>query len=216
MEVADEAGDLAEAVEDGVVVVAEGVEDVTGGLDEAGAVAGLLVAALDFFFLGGVEVGGFDFVDLVAEEVDFLLVGALGVAEVVELVDEFSPNAEVVAIGFVFFFGEGVGVEHVELALLDEEGLVIVGAVEIDQILAEGLEDVEGGGGAVDELFIGAAVADDAADDELVVLAGVEAGFLEDVVDLGWFDEIEDGFDGAGVLAGADEAAVCALAEDEL
>ena len=90
---------------------------------------------------------------------------------------------------------------------------MIVRAVEIDKALADFFQKREGDRGVVDELAV-RGNADGATDDDLGVLAGFEAAFFEDCVDFGRVCKIEDGLDGAGVLAGADEAFVGALSED--
>jgi hypothetical protein len=82
-----------------------------------------------------------------------------------------APGAVVFAVGGVGGLRSGVGVEHGELALGGEQRLVVVRAVEIDEMLAEALEQVERDGRVVDKLAVGG-LADDAADDELGVLAG--------------------------------------------
>ena len=119
------------------------------------------------------------------------------------------------AVGLGILLRAGVGVEHVELALLREQRLVVVRAVQVDEVLAERFEHGQGRWRAVDKLFIAPRCADDAADDELVVLAGVEPGLLEHGVDLGGLLQVEHRLDGAAVFAAADQPAVGALPEHE-
>ena len=71
------------------------------------------------------------------------------------------------------------GIEDGELAGGVQERLVLVGSVDVNQPLAEGVEGAQGGGGAVDELAIGPGAGEGALEDELVVLAGLEAVFFE-------------------------------------
>jgi hypothetical protein len=87
-----------------------------------------------------VEVGGVDFLDLIAEQFDFLFGGVFGVAEFVEFGGLGAPRAVALAVAGVGGLGAGVGVEHGELAFGGEQRLVVVRAVEVDEVFAEALE----------------------------------------------------------------------------
>ena len=82
---------------------------------------------------------------------------------------------------------------------------MVVGAVDIDEVLAKCCECGERGGGVVDELSVAAGGGYGAAKEKLGVFAGFEAVFGEEIlnrcVEGG---DVEDGFDGAVFGAGAD------------
>ncbi len=93
---------------------------------------------------------------------------------------------------------------------------MIVRAVEIDQEIAEVLEDGEGGGGGVDGLPVGADGAELPLQNQRPLLAGIHAVFLEALVDGRGIVELKECFDGAGIGAGADDGFIGALAQEEL
>ena len=94
---------------------------------------------------------------------------------------------------------------------------MIVGAVHVHEVLADGTEERERGGRAVDELAVGAGGGEGALEDELRAFAGIDAVFFEQGGEFGADGgEIEHGLDGATVRAAADELAVGAFAEDEV
>ncbi len=144
-----------------------------------------------------------------------MLVGTLALAQALEIAQRPAPLPERSAVGLGVPLGTRVGVEHVELALLGEQRLVVVGAVEVDQVLPERFQHRQRAWRTVDELFVATAGADDAADDELLVLARVEPRLLEHRVDLGRLLQIEYRLDRAAALAAAHQPAVGALAEHE-
>ena len=112
------------------------------------------------------------------------------------------------------WLGPGVGVEHGELAFGGEQRLVVVRAVQVHEVIAEALEQGQGDRGIVDELAVGG-LADHPAHDELGVLAGRQAAVFEDGVDFARVAEFEHGLHRAGVLAGADQRFVGAFAEHQ-
>ena len=94
---------------------------------------------------------------------------------------------------------------------------MLVRSVDVHQPLAQGGEDVQGGGRAVDELAVGAGAGEGALQDELVVLARLQAIVLQKRLQRGFEPgHVEDRLDGATVAATADERAVGALAQREV
>ena len=79
--------------------------------------------------------------------------------------------------------------------------MVIVGAVEVDESIAELFEDGEGGWGAVDELAISACGRKSAFDNERGIFAGLDSLGFEFGVDCLGIGESEDGFDRATFCA---------------
>lgn len=151
-----------------------------------------------------------------AKEVELALDGGLAGGEGGVLGDEAVESGELGGVGEAGWGGGGEGIEEVELLVVREEGLVVVWAVEIDEEIAKGFEDGEGGGGGVDELAIGAGGGEGALEDEGAILAGLGTGVLDAGVDGGGVIEMEGGLDRAGIRAGADEGFIGALADEEL
>ena len=82
---------------------------------------------------------------------------------------------------------------------------MVVGSVDVDEVLAECFESGEGGGGVVDELAVVAGGGYGAAKEKLVVFARFEAVFGEESFDSCVEEgDVEDGFNGAVFGAGAD------------
>ena len=92
---------------------------------------------------------------------------------------------------------------------------MLVRPVEIDEELAEGLQNGERGWRAVDELAVLAGGGDDALDDELIPLAGVQPALRERGIDFIQLLRLEYGLHGADFLPGADEVAVGPLSEHQ-
>jgi len=92
---------------------------------------------------------------------------------------------------------------------------VVVGSVEIDKEVAKGAEEGEGAGGAVDELATRAFGGEGSFEEQATVFAGFGPVFFEEGGEGRIRGMVEDGFDGAGVGTGADEALVGAFAEEE-
>ncbi len=90
-------------------------------------------------------------------------------------------------------------------------------AVHVHEPFADGGENVQRGGRAVDELAVRARAGEGAFQDELMIFAGFETILVKQAPQ-GRFEfcDIEDGFDGATVAVAADERAVGAFAEDEV
>ena len=189
--------DLGETGEQGVVSLREALEDGGGELDEAAAVCCDGVPGEDGLLLAGLDAGGVDLIHLMTEEVDLALEGGLAGGEL-GMADQQGVERGVLR-GVCGASGGGAGevVEEVELPIVREERLVIVRAVEVDEEIAEGAEDGEGGGGGVGELAIGAGGGEGALEDEGAVLAGLGAVFLEAGVHGGGVVELEDGLDRA-------------------
>ena len=212
-EFADESLDLGEAVEDAVLAIERGGGG-GGGFHQAAGVRGAAPAVFEFLLVLGFEVGGVDFLELIAEQFEFLFAGVFGVAEFFEFGGLGAPCAVVLAVGGMGGVGAGVGVEHGELALGGEQRLVVVRAMQVHQVFAEALEQGQRDRRIIDKLAVGG-LADHAADDELGVVAGFQPAVCQDGVDLARVAEFEHGLDRAGLLAGADQRFVGAFAEDE-
>jgi hypothetical protein len=204
-------------LEEGIVVIGEEAEGALGEFDEAGGVEGAGMFSGEGFLFIGLEAGIVDFADLEAEQVELAGVGLVIDDEMGAGGDEGGALVEEVGEGGAPGIEIGEGVEDGELSCGLEEGLVFVGAVEVDELFAEGGEGGEGGGGTVDELAIGAAGGEGAFEDEDGGFAGIDAEVGEEGID-GDVEraEVEDGFDGAEVGPGAEGAAIGALSEDEL
>ena len=81
-EVADEATDVADALEDGVVGLAELSDDLGGKFEESSAIGSERVAGEEVVFFAGAEGCGIDFGDLMAEEIEFAFERGLAGGEI--------------------------------------------------------------------------------------------------------------------------------------
>ena len=91
---------------------------------------------------------------------------------------------------------------------------MLVRAVQIHEPLAECGQRGERGGSAVHKLPVRSRRREGALDDKLVFLARLQSILVEKCFERrAQFRHVEDGLDGAGVRAGADERAVGALAK---
>ena len=184
-------------------------------LDEPSAVRGQRIPRLEGFLLVGLEFGGLDFGDLMAQQFEFavqrgLVGGEAGVF--LAQAGEAAPDGHVLLAGGL---GAAVGVEQIELAFGAEQGLVVVRAVQVHEQVAELLEDREGGRRTVDELPVAARRREGAFDDQVALHATFQAVFLEFGVERAAIVHVETRFHGAGVRAGADEALVGAFAQEQ-
>ncbi len=216
-----EVGQLAacrdEAVVNGVVAFEEGGGDAAAEADDLFGVGAFGVAGDEVLVVVVGEVGGGDLFDNEGEV--FALGGEAfgGALEGFEFGVDLLEGAPALAVGVELLGGAAEGVEEVALEVGGEEGLVVVGAVDVDEVFAEAFEELGGGGGGVDLAAAVALEGEGAADDELVVFAEGEAAFFEDGVEglgIGVFD-LEGAFDGGFGFAAADEAFVGAFAEEE-
>jgi hypothetical protein len=202
--------------EDGGVILAEDAEGGLAELEEAGSVLGALVLVFDFSLLVGTELGGGDFLDLKAEEIELLSVGLFVDDERGLLGGEGDAFAQLVTEGGHLGLEAAKGVEDGELPGGLEEGLVVMGPMNVDQGIAELGEDREGGGRAVDELAVDTGRGKGALEEELLVFARLEAVVFEAGVDGGGeAAHVEGGLDGAGGFPGADEGAFGPFAEEQ-
>lgn len=205
------------ALDEGIVVIGEQGEEVAGELEDAGRVVGPGVVGREGFFLPGLETSHLDFGYLVSEEVALPFDGGGISDEGIEVVAQAVALVDGVGEGTAKGGEAGEGVEDGKLSSGFEERLMVVGAVQVDEPLAEVGERGECGGRAVDELPVGSRRGERSANDEGPGLAGIEAGVGEDGVDGALASGgMEDGLDGAEVGPGSDGGAVCPLAEDEL
>ena len=92
---------------------------------------------------------------------------------------------------------------------------MIMRAVEIDKKFAQRFEHLDRDGRAIHELFVRAAGADASLDQQFTILTRFQTRFFEHGVDLTGVLQVKPSLDSAGVLPGADEAAVSTLTENE-
>ncbi len=111
---------------------------------------------LDLRFLVRLEAGGGDLVGLKAEQVELLGVGLLVHDQRGLLRFQGGAAADEFGEGLAVGVQAAEGIEDGELPGRVEQGLVIVRAVDVHQPFAEGGEDGQRGGRAVDELAVGA------------------------------------------------------------
>ena len=216
LQIVGETGHLPKGAEQAGITVAEAVDELTADLGQAGGIGGNAMTVFQVLLLVRLELSLGDLRHLEAQQVDLLLGGALGGLQRVEIGEGITPGFPSGGVLGDSGFHASVSVQHVELALLGVEGLVVVRAMEIDEVLAEALEHLKCDGAAIDELFVGTAAGDGAFDEQFAVLAGFGAGVGQDLIDETGILEMKTSLHRAGVLAGADQGAVGALAEDEL
>ena len=203
--------------EEGGLILTEKAEGGLAEFEELGGVAGTLIILLDLLLFIGLELGGGNFVHLEAEEIELLRVGFFVDDEGGFLSFECGAAADEGGEGVAARLEIAESVENRKLAAGVQEGLMIVRAVDINEPLPERSQDSECGGGAVDELAIGAGGGEGAFEDELIVFGWFETVFFEEGFEGGAkFCDVKDGFDGATVAATANECAVGAFAEDEI
>jgi phosphoribosyl 1,2-cyclic phosphate phosphodiesterase len=205
------------AGEQGVVVLAKQSEGGPAQFEQSGGVAGAAMLQFEWVLLVGLEFGVGDFPDLVAKQVELLSVGSfIHDQRGLFLFQRGAPAGEA-GEGGAWFFQLAEGVENGELAGGMEEGLMLVRAVDIDQVFAQGGEDAQGGGGTVDELAVGPGAGKDALDHELPFLARFQAIGLQPGGD--WWaraGRVEDRLDRALVGAAPQQGAIGAAAEHEI
>lgn len=217
MDFVEQTADSAELGEEGIVVFTEQIKCALGKLEQARAVAGAVEFLFERGLFIGVEFGGGDFGGLVAEEFELLRVGAVVDDERGLFGFEFGAAADELGEEFALGDEAAEGIENGELPRGMQERLVIVRAVHIDEPLADGAEQRECGGRAVDELAVGSGGGEGALEDELRVFAGFDAVLFEQGGEFGADGgKVEHGLDGATIRAAADELAVGAFAEDEV
>jgi hypothetical protein len=216
LEFVEAAAEAAEAVEQGVVFIGELGEGGLAELEEARGVPGSIVFLDEGILLAGLEARGFDFADLMAEEIELAGVGLVVNHEFGDAGVAVAPQPNEAGEGFAGIGEVAESVKDGELAGGVEEGLVFVGSVEVDEAFTEFGERGERGGGTVDELAVGAGCGEGAFEGEAMVFARFQAvGFEERGERSAEAGDVEDSLDCAVVAAGADEGAVCSLAEGE-
>lgn len=153
----------------GLVGLIEGVEDElaeTLGVLESGKAKG------EGFGFAGLEVGGGDFFNFVAKEIEALFTiagtGAEG-GETGAEGGEVEPGGGDIGFGLLGG-GADPGVEEFGLAFGGEEGLVVVLAVEVHKECAELAEGADGGGASIDADCAAAFGGEFAVDCDLVVV----------------------------------------------
>ena len=211
------AADDAGLGEEGGFVLAQQAERGLAELEQFGGVAGAAVVLLDLRFFLRLEAGGGNFAGLKAEQVELLRIGLFIHDQGGLLGFEGGAAADEVGEGLALGIQVSKGVQDGELAGGMQERLVLVRAVDVHQPLAQGGEDSQRRGGAVDELAVGAGAGEGALEEKLVVGARLEAVFLQKRLE-GRAEpgDVEGGLDGATVAAAANEGAVGALAQGEV
>ena len=185
--------------------VAEGVEDGLSELADLGGILGSLVVVFEGLFVEMGELGFIDFPGLEAKEVYLSGAGLFVGKEGLFLAEEGFPLSELLGVGKSVGGDAGEVVQKFELFLVVEEGLVVVGPVNVDEVLAERCECGERGGGMVDELAVVAGGGYGAAKEKLVVFARFESVLGKESFDsCAEGRDVEDSFDGTVFGAGAD------------
>ena len=166
---------------------------------------GALVVVFKGLLIKAGELGVFNFPGLKAKEVYLSGAGLFVGKEGLFLAKEGFPFGKLPCVGKPVGGDPCEFVQKFELFLVVEEGLVIMGSVNVDEMLAKRCQRGERGGGVVDELTVIASGGDGAAKKELGVFAGFKAVFGEESLDSCVEGrDAEDGFDGAVFGAGAD------------
>ena len=111
--------------------------------------------------------------------------------------------------------GVRVAVEKRELPLQRQKRLVIVRPVQIDQFVAEFLENAQRGGGSVDELPVRPGCGK-APPYNQVAIDALDSRFVEEGIEFLQCLPGENRFDGAGFRAGPDQRLVGSFAEEQL
>ena len=184
--------------------------------NEPGGVAGAAVFGFELGFFAGNEFGAGNLFDLKAQEIELLCISAFVDNEFAFLAQKIGATRDFFREGGTCFSEFTVGIEDIELPRSVEQRLVIVRAVHVDEHFAEGGEDSERGGRAVDKLAVGASGSESALEDELVIFARFEAILFEEGGQGRDVPGGEDRFDGAAIRAAADERAIGALPEHEV
>ena len=202
-------------VEHGRFTLHERVEDRAAQFQHPLGVADQRVLLEDFLFLALNRSRLFQLLRAIGKKVDLLGnvldAGQLGppVLQRAGLLVDFLVSAALVP-------EMAESIQQIELKFLAQQGLVIVRPVHVDQQLADALQHLERDLAVVDQALRGAARPDDAADDQLSVLAGRQAEFLEDRVNVRGILQDETGFRATGVFARPDQRPVRALAEQQV
>lgn len=219
----EEAGEFVEGLAGGseggkgrIFVFGDGLDEELAEFEDALCVSGGELFGADLVFLAFDGRGFLDFLDAVCQEVDLRIDVAIAAGEFVAPEEQGLAHGEGIGIGGAFLSGACESVEEVELAGGMEKGLVVVGAMQIDEEGADAFEEGERGGGVVDEGLGAAGSLDDAPQDQLAVFAGVQACVGQDGVNGLGVREAENGFDDALGFAGADGGGVGAFAEEQI
>ena len=211
------AADDAGLREQGGFVLAQQAERGLAELEQFGGVAGAAIVLLDLRFFLRLEAGGGNFVGLKAEQVKLLRIGLFIHYQGGLLGFEGGAAADEVGECLALAIEVAKGVQNRELAGGVQERLVLVRTVDVHQPLAQGGEDSQRRGGAVDELAVRAAAGEGALQEKLVVGARFEAVFLQERSERrAEPGDVEGGLDGATVAAAANEGAVRPLAQGEV
>ena len=206
---------LAEPVEDGFLRLRQQTRHRAGRLREPGAVGGPAVALDQVGLFVGAQACGIDLMDLVAQQLEFLLRRALRVPQDLEGVARLLPGLPGRGIGRAVGFRPGPGVEHAELAVAGKQRLVVVRAVEVDELVAELPHDLERGRRAIGELAVGSGGGEGSFQHQLPAIAGLDPRPGQDGVEAGGIGQLENRFDRALVGPRAQQGAVGPVAQDQ-
>src|SRR5437763_10135117 len=133
----------------------------------------------EFLLLVRAQAGGGDFAGLMAEQIELLRVSFLIHDQAGFFGLERGAAADETGEAFPQRIQVAESIEKGELFCGMEQGLMVVGSVNVHQPFAEGGERVRGGGGPVDELAVGAGRAEGAFEDELAAVTRLESILLE-------------------------------------
>ena len=201
----------------GIVVLAQGVQRGLAQLQQSGGVAGPLESRLHLLVLAGLKPGARNLLHLEAQEVELLRVGFLIDDEGRFFRSERGARPDPFAEVRPLFFQAAKRIEDGELFRRMQQGLVIVRPVHVHKPFADRGQRGQRGGRAVDELTVRPSAGEGALEDQLMIVAGLQAVLLQKGSERrAQFFYFEDRLDGTAVASAAEEGAVGAVAEDEV
>ena len=114
-------------------------------LHQLRAVGGPLVALLQLSFHSRIDLRPFNFLHLVPQQFQFLLTGLLGIVQFLPSRLLRPPLRPALTVGLPQSAGPSIGIKHQQLSLDREKRLMIMGPVEIHQVLTDRLQHAQGG-----------------------------------------------------------------------
>ena len=137
-QLAQAAAEIAKFCQDGVVRILERAEHTGGEFGQPGAVACHFITLQQGLFFVGLEMGTIDFLQLEAQQVQFLGADIFRVVQLVKGMGEIPPRAPGFLVGQQGCFCCGGSIQHGQLTIPGIQGLVFVRAMEIHEELAKG------------------------------------------------------------------------------